>query len=296
MEISIGFLGFGEVGYFMSKGLRKEGLTTMLAFDNAYLAGGVVADSISFRAQENNVKLCHALEEMLTKVNIVIAAVPAKFAFSAAEATLKFKSKIRLYADVSTAKPSVKKQMEALFAAQDIKFVDSAMLGPLPNYHHKVPILASGEGAENWRAIMTPWGMKIQTIAGPAGTASSIKLIRSVFMKGLEALLVETFLFARKCGAEKIVLESLAETLKPPFQHTANRMMAADLVHSERRVFEVSESVELMNDIGVEPIMAQAVIGRLKKSAALGMREDLGGIPPETLAEVYEFWDSRGLF
>ncbi|GAB1485251.1 hypothetical protein MASR2M79_02980 [Aminivibrio sp.] len=62
------------------------------------------------------------------------------------------------------------------------------------------------------------------------------------------------------------MLASIAETLKVPFDHTARRMIAADLVHSERRAFEVGESIELMRDMGIEPIMAEAIVKRLKRS------------------------------
>lgn len=292
--MTLGFLGFGEVGYFMSKGLKKAGIGAILGYDKAYSDGGAFVSTIRSRAEEAGVELCSSLTDMLGQADVVVAAVPAKFAPSAAEETLACSPKIHLYVDVTTAKPSEKKHMEELFSARGVKFVDCAMLGPLPNYGHKVPILASGEGAEEWAALMTPFGMKIEMMPGNAGAASSIKLVRSVFMKGLEALLVETFLFARKSGAEDIVLESLAETLNVPFQHTANRMIAADLVHSERRAFEVGESVELMREMGVEPIMAEAVIKRLKKSAALGMREELEGVPPKTLSDIYEVWRNKG--
>ena len=70
-------------------------------------------------------------------------------------------------------------------------------------------------------------------------------------------------------------------------------MIAADLVHAERRSFEVGESIELMRDIGVEPVMAEAIVRRLKKSASLGTRAELGGVPPKSLPEVYEIWDRK---
>lgn len=295
MSAAIGFLGFGEVGYFMSKGLRDEGLGPVCAFDAACSGKGTVAENIASRADECGVTLCPALDELVGSVNVVISAVPAKHAYDAALEVLERDGDIILYVDVSTAKPAVKKRLEELFLAKGILYADSAIMGPLPNYLHKVPILASGNGAAKWRELMTPWGMRIDTIEGEAGTATAIKLVRSVFMKGLEALLVESFLFARKSGTEDIVLKSLSETLdEHPFAHTANRMIGADLVHAERRAFEVGESVELMEESGIEPIMARAVIKRLRKSASLGTRDELGGVPPKTLSETYSIWLQKG--
>lgn len=295
MPITIGFLGFGEVGYFMSKGFRDEGLRPVYAFDAACSDKGTVSEKIASRADECEVTLYAALGELMSCVNVVISAVPAKHAYDAALEVLKSDRGIILYVDVSTAKPAAKKRLEALFLAKGILYADSAIMGPLPNYLHKVPILASGNGADKWRELMTPWGMRIDTIEGEAGTATAIKLVRSVFMKGLEALLVESFLFARKSGTEDIVLKSLSETLDEyPFAHTANRMIGADLIHAERRAFEVGESVELMEEVGVEPIMAQAVIKRLNKSASLRTRDELGGVPPKTLSETYSIWLQKG--
>ena len=293
MDTTLGFLGFGEVGYFMSDGLKKAGFGRIVAYDKAYTDKGPFAATIRSRADRAGVELFVSLSEMLGCADVIVSAVPAKFAPSAAEDVLAFPPEIELYVDVTTVKPSEKQHMEDRFAEKNIKFVDGAMLGPLPNYGHKVPMLASGQGAEKWASLMTPFGMKITPIPGHAGSASSIKLVRSVFMKGLEALLVETFLFARKSGAEKVVLDSLAETLKVPFQNTASRMISADLVHAERRAFEVGESVELMKEMKIDPIMAEAIIKRLKKSASLGTREELGGVPPRNLDEVYKIWQQK---
>jgi len=294
LSMTLGFLGFGEVGYFMSKGLKEAGFGRILAFDKAFADGGSFAATIRSRADEAGVELKESLPEMVRESDAVISALPAKFAPSVAEDALQHLAGTEFFVDVTTAKPAEKRRLESLFAEKKIKYVDCAMLGPLPTYGHTVPILASGAGAAEWAKRMNPFGMKIEIAEGDAGTASSIKLVRSVFMKGLEALLVESFLFARKSGAEDVVLESIAETLKVPFQQTAQRMIAADLVHAERRAFEVGESIELMKDLDVEPIMAEAIVRRLSKSAALGTREELGGVPPKTLREVYGIWMQKG--
>ena len=296
MSITMGFLGFGEVGYYMSKGLKQNGFGRIAAFDKGHAMAALFVATIASRAEEAGVDLLPSMAGLLKQSDVVISALPAKYTMDAAREALGYEIAARLFVDVSTAKPEVKKELEQLFAKKGIDFADGAMLGPLPTYGHTVPILASGKGAASWAEMMNPWGMKIELTEGAAGTASSIKLIRSVFMKGLEALLVETFLFAKKSGAEELVLNSISETLKVPFRDTAKRMIAADLVHAERRSFEVGESIELMKDIGVEPIMAGAIVRRLQKSASLGTREELGGVPPKSLPEVYEIWNKKNYF
>jgi 3-hydroxyisobutyrate dehydrogenase-like beta-hydroxyacid dehydrogenase len=289
----LGFIGFGEVAYHMSKGLEGAGWGDIVGFDAALSNDGAYADTIRSRAAEAGAVLCDSLADMLARADVVIAAVQAKYAPQAARDALPLMRAGQFYVDVTTAKPASKREMEDAFSARGIRCVDGAMLGPLPVNGHRVPILASGAAAAEWAAMMAPYGMKIEVTEGHAGAASAIKLVRSVFMKGLEALLVETFLFARRSGAEDIVLSSLAATLNVPFENTAQRMIAADLVHAERRAFEVEESIGQMRDVGVEPIMAEAIVRRLKKSASLGTREELGGVAPKTLADVYGIWQKK---
>lgn len=292
--MALGYLGYGEAAYYMSKGLREAGCGDVYAFDTALGTKSRASEIIEERAKDAGVVLCSSLDDMLSRTDTVISALPARFSLSGVQDVLRRDlSKVRLLADVSTAKPSEKEQMEALLSSKGIRFVDGAMLGPLPTYAHNVPMLVSGSGAAEWREQMTPYGMDITIVEGKAGKASSIKLVRSVFMKGLETLLVETFLFARKSGVDDIIMDSLAATLDVPFKKTAQRMLAADLVHAERRSFEVEESIELMMDMGIEPIMAHAIVERLKKSAALGTREELGGLPPKDLSEVYAIWETK---
>lgn len=292
--MALGYLGYGEASYYMSKGLKEAGYGDIYAFDTALVAKSRTSESIEARAKDAGVILCSSLNEMLSRVDTVISALPARFSLSSVREVLQGDlTMVRLFADVSTAKPSEKGQMEALLSSKGIRFIDGAMLGPLPTYAHKVPMLVSGSGAAEWRERMTPYGMDITIVEGKAGRASSIKLVRSVFMKGLEALLVETFLFARKSGVDDIIMDSLAATLDVPFKKTAQRMLAADLVHAERRSFEVGESIELMMDMGIHPTMANAIVERLKQSAALGTREELGGVPPKDLSEVYAIWETK---
>ena len=166
----------------------------------------------------------------------------------------------------------IKEAQAKAFAELGAEYIDSAMLGSLMALGHKVPILASGKDCKKWHDLMTPFNMKI-TLVNPddpdntkAGEASKIKLVRSVFMKGIEGLIVETLLFARKCGVEDYILSSISNSMnRDKFEDIALRMAGADLIHSERRSFEVGESMELMKEVGVEPLMAMGTkeqIGR----------------------------------
>lgn len=290
----IGFLGFGEAAFYMAKGLKSEGYPHLSAYDIALEASSPYKDTLELRAVEAGVTFCSSLRELVAGNDVLVIAVPAAYTAATAEEALRHARRGQLFVDVTTALPDVKEAEETSFSKKGADYVDSAMLGPLPVYAHKVPMLASGRGAKKWRDLMTPFGMSIELVDGQAGTASRIKLVRSVFMKGLEALLVETLLFARRCGSEKVVLTSIAETLnKVPFEKTVERMVCADTIHSERRSFEVAESIHLMREVGIEPVVASGVRSRLQRSAETGLAKELCGIAPSSIEDVFHLWEKK---
>jgi hypothetical protein len=95
-------------------------------------------------------------------------------------------------------------------------------------------------------------------------------------------------------GIEENILESVSNSMdKESFKELAQRMAGADLVHSERRAFEVGEAMELMEEVGVEPLIAAGAKKRLEHSAAMGMNKELGGKAPKTWEEVFAVWEKK---
>ena len=142
------------------------------------------------------------------------------------------------------------------------------MLGSLMALGHKVPILASGKDCKQWHDTMTPFNMKIT--------------------EGIEGLIVETMLFARKCGVEEYILSSISNSMnRDKFEDIALRMAGADMIHSERRSFEVGESMELMKEVEIEPLMAMGTKERLARTAALGLNQELHGIVPKEFDKIF---------
>lgn len=290
------FIGFGEVSYSISKGFRQDfgDAMSLCAYDAVLGSGKSIEKTIRARANEVGAVLANSLASAVKDADVVFCAVQGAYSLEVGRSALEHVKSGAVYIDLTTANPSHKLALEQSFAEKGVGFADAAMLGPLPLYLHKVPMLVSGSGAAVAEKIMREHNMSVTMVNGPAGEASKIKLTRSVFMKGLQALLVETFLFARKAGVEDIVLDSVAETLgKSNFADTVKRLVAADVIHAERRAHEVSDSVSCMKELGVAPIMANAIVQRLKASAALGYREELGGNVPADLASVYALWEKK---
>ncbi len=291
----LGFIGFGEAAYYMCQGLREEGVTGIRAFDVAAAAGGPAAGTVRGRAEDAGVSLVGSVAELLAGGGIIVTAVPVKYNEDAARSALPHMREDILYVDVTSSSPLVKEKMAREFGAAGFRYVDSAMLGALPNDRHKVPMCCSGDGAGDWVAAITPWNMKPQLLDGPAGLASKVKLTRSAYMKGLQALCDESFLLARKLGLEEMLIESLAGTFaKEPVEKMFPRFMCADAVHAERRMHEVAESVELMEAVGVVPAVCKGAMERMRLTAAMGLREELGGKPPKDAETLYALWEKKG--
>lgn len=300
MSFTLGFIGFGEAAYNMGKGLRNEGLENIKAYDVVLDKEGPYRDTVLNRCNDANIQAVFSSRELVENSDIIVIAVPAKFTASTSEGLKQFAKSGQLFADVTTALPPVKEKIAHEFAELGAEYIDSAMLGSLMALGHKVPILASGKGCKKWHDLMTPYNMKISLVNPDdpdntkAGEASKIKLVRSVFMKGIEGLIVETLLFARKCGVEDYILSSISNSMnRDKFEDIALRMAGADLIHSERRSFEVGESMELMKEVGVEPLMAMGTKERLARTAALGLNQELHGIVPKEFGRIYALWEEK---
>ena len=294
--MKLGFLGFGEAAYFMAKGLRDEGKKDIMTYDVLVSMPERKEHAVLMeRAKDAGVELAVTLEELVNAVDCVISSVPAKFNSNAVHSALAVMKPGQLLVDVTTDGPDNKREYGKLCEGKGVMYVDSAMMGPLPIYRNTVPMLVSGSGAERWRDEMTPFKMNIEIVGKEGGDGTRIKLARSIFTKGLEALLVETFTFAHKNGIVDVVLQSLSETMdKTPFAKTALRYVSGDTVHSERRSHEAEEAAVGMRAIGMDPFVTEGVIKRLKRSAEQGYREKLGGNVPETWEAVFALWDTSG--
>ena len=294
VNVHVGFVGLGEAGYNMAKGLAGEGLKDIKAFDVAVNLGGKYKETVLERAKDAGVTLVDSIEDIVAQCNVIFCAVQAQYSAEVAAKVLPAMRPDVFYIDVTTATPKLKKSMAVEFADKGFFFVDGAMMGALPIDRHKVSMLCSGKGAEDVSKVMNGHGMKMEYAHGDAGMASTLKLARSSFTKGCEALAVEAMLFAHKLGVEKEVLKSLGASYgKTTFDETLVRYIRSDMIHAERRSHEVEECMNLMEEFGVTPIMAKAAYERMQRVAKLGLKEELGGKTPATAEEVFALWDKK---
>lgn len=292
----IGFVGFGEAAYHIAKGFNNQGVQGMKAFDVLLSSQNERKAVLEKRLKETGVSPVLSIEELVCFSKIVIIAVPAKFARDVSLEVLGYMSDSQLCVDITTNRPAVKKELGRLFEAEGKLYVDASVMGAVPLYQHMTPTLVCGNGAQKMMEIMAPLGMNLKYVGTEAGKAVKMKLTRSIFIKGVEALVLEMLLTARKLGIEKEIMEGLEESFqKQGFTKLTGQLATSNVQHSARRALEAGECMELEEELGLNSIMMEATKRKLEWAAQLGYGDLKPSPVCSSLDELYELWERCGI-
>lgn len=280
----IGFVGFGEAGHHIAKGLRGAGLARTYAYD---IDSG---ERVRGRARESGTEVLSSNAALAEVCDVIFCAVTADQALNAAQQTAPFLGSRHFYCDVNSVSPRIKQEVGKAVSRGGARFVESAMMAPVPPHGHKVPMLLGGAAAPDFVEMMQPFGMRMEVVStDQIGRAAAVKMFRSVVYKGLEALLFECVMGASQYGAEPRVFASLDESFPGmDFQKLADYMIGRVVVHGERRAREMEEVAATLKDLGVEPMMAEATVRRMDWAADLGLKARFGGEFPKGYQQVLE--------
>jgi 3-hydroxyisobutyrate dehydrogenase len=275
--ISIGFVGYGEAGSTIAKGLRSAGAHRIFAYDIKPKTSDIVT-------------MVGSPRELAASAEIIFSAVTSSSALEAATQNAPFLTSRHIYADINSVSPALKQDIDRVISATGARFVEVAVMAPVGPYGHKVPMLLGGAGAKAFVDATAPFGMKTEILEGAAvGSAAAVKMCRSIVVKGIEALLFECVMAATQFGADDLVFASLKETWpgidwKKLADYTSGRVV----VHGERRAREMEEVGGTLKAIGIDPIMAEATARRQDWSARMKLKERFGPEGPKTYREVVD--------
>jgi len=194
----------------------------------------------------------------------VIALTAAADAPRALEQALEAFPADALYADFSTGPADLKRRLAERCAKRGIQFADVAIMAIVPGRGIRVPTLVSGTGASRFVEIFEPLGMPSRAVGSGAGDAASRKLLRSVMMKGLAAVVIEAMQAAEAAGCADWLWQNIGEELANADEQTLRRLVRGTHAHGLRRLHEMEAAAELLTTLGVEPIMAAAVVENLR--------------------------------
>ncbi len=287
------FIGFGELGSSLAEGLAHSGAHRLRAYAPERSQPVAAAVVVEDRLRRSGVSRCASLQETVADASVVLSVVPASASRSVVERCAALLDPGAYYVDLAPA-PLVDKQAGAALVAQaGALYVDAAVLGTVAVSGFEVPILASGPGALGWQTLVNPEGLMVEAVDAPAGHATLLKLLRSVYMKGRDALIVEMMLAARHYGLEDRILESIqGPGEQVPFAALAERVLCALAVHAERRAEELLASSEVVRAAGIDPLSTRASAEVLHRLAALELRDAFARQRPSRGEDVLAMIDA----
>ena len=277
--MKLGLIGFGEVGKTMAGGLiGRPGLKTSSAWDIRFLQPDVQAQELAHTAAAC-VLAQPSMQALCEQSDVIMAAVTASNALSVAEQASPFIRSGTYYLELNSASPETKQQCAALIDAAGGRYVEAGVMTSVPPYGIRVPMLLGGVHAAALSQILCGWGMDAKPVSEKLGVASAIKMSRSVMIKGLEALVIESYTTARAYGVEDQLLPTLQETF-PGMDWAAQGAYFFSRVvqHGKRRAEEMSEAARTVEDAGFQPWMASATADKqqwVADLAAAGVFRDL---------------------
>jgi 3-hydroxyisobutyrate dehydrogenase-like beta-hydroxyacid dehydrogenase len=210
--------------------------------------------------------------------DIVVSAVTAASSVEAALSTKAHLHGTPFFLDINSVSPG-RKQETAKLLGDAARYVDVAVLAPIHPARHQTPMLLAGIAAAAVAPTLAALGMRA-SIAGPEiGAAAAIKMVRSVMIKGIEALTLECFLAAARAG----VIDEVANSMKNNYPgldwakivpYNLERMAN----HGERRAAEMEEAADTLRELGVEPLMATATVKRQREMGQIGTKQSVRGV------------------
>jgi 3-hydroxyisobutyrate dehydrogenase-like beta-hydroxyacid dehydrogenase len=200
----------------------------------------------------------------LYKAELVISSVTASSAVDVAKQAGRVLDEGQLFLDINSVSPKTKRKAAGYVDRGKGRFVEAAVMSAVPRKRLKVPILVGGPHAFKTAERLERIGMNATPLSDQLGVASAVKMCRSVIIKGLEALVIESLFAARMYGAEDKVLDSLAASYPGMGweDHLPDYLVSRVAEHGRRRASEMREVALTLQHVGIEPMMALATARR----------------------------------
>jgi 3-hydroxyisobutyrate dehydrogenase-like beta-hydroxyacid dehydrogenase len=264
----VSFIGFGEAGQAVAAGLRDTGVERIAAWDILFPESQ--GERLKAAGDKIGVRCAASAQDALCNTDMIISAVTATSSLEAARSVEPHLSGAPYYLDINSVSPC-RKQETAKLLGERARYIDVAVVAAIHPARHRTPLLIAGPQAEAISPLLRELEMQLSVVGETVGAAAAIKMIRSVMIKGIEALTLECFLAASRAG----ILEEVTASLKNNYpgidwpkmsEYNLERMAS----HGERRAAEMEESVATLRELGLDPLMVEATVKRQRDMGALG--------------------------
>jgi 3-hydroxyisobutyrate dehydrogenase-like beta-hydroxyacid dehydrogenase len=254
----VAIIGLGEAGQVFSGGLAGRG-----------------AEATAFDPQPVDapagVRKTDSLVAAVSDAQVVLSLVGASAANAVLDSVIEFIPTGAIFADMNTASPAQKLEMSSRVALQNILFADVAVMTPVNRHGIDTPLLVSGTGAHDFVAMLGAYDVPVREVEGAAGAAAGLKLLRSIFMKGLAGLVFESTEAAQKAGAADWMRDQIASELGESGGELVDRLISGTRLHAERRVHEMEDVDDYLTSLDSPDWMTRGTIAWLQHIAADGV-------------------------
>lgn len=286
----IALLGFGEAGSAIARGLCAEGgwrgtakpgdnaPRRVIAIDTA-LDKDARGTTLGKAARALDVAISDSYTEALSEADLVICAVQGEHALEAAAAAAPLLKKGAHFLDLCTVTGKMSDEDRAEIEKGTGRYIDVAVMGGFFKQGIKAPMLVAGEDAEQTVAWMNANGFETKLLGPKPGSASSVKMLRSTLIKGVEALGVEALVTAKRQGILEEVLACLSDADQMPFRDYIAMLVQTHIVHAHRRWEEMGLVAQTLRETGVDPLMTEAIERSHRRTVDAGIAPANGQVP-----------------
>lgn len=275
----IAVIGLGEVGRCYAGALAQRGGVQLALCDPA------PSDAARDLAASLGLPINPDPGPWLAECDLVFACVVGTAALAVANTSLpRMRAGEGLYADFTTADPQAMREAGRMASGRGIAFVDAAIMGAIALTGASTALLAAGDATPEWRELMTSLGARVTVLPdAPPGDAVSLKLLRSAFTKGLEAIVVEVLTEAERRGVREAFYEVISDIDEGSLPRYLETLIQTHVVHARRRRREVTEVRRQFDASGVPSDVLPAVESAFARTVAA-----LESWPPEEQAPSFQ--------
>ena len=292
----LGFIGFGEVSFYMMRGLREEGAGELAVLSRC------ANPSSREKAAALGVLITESWEELFQNADVIFSAVQGHIALETAQKAAGFINNGQFYADLNNAIPAVKQAGAVMICAKGARFVDVGLLGLPIQRQHKALMYVSGEAAEDFQTLMKPFGMNIRPIPGDVGQAATVKALVNIYMKCLQGVCLELAISAVNTGVSLSDLECLViDPLKElPREKDVGFWMIRGALLAQRKRDEMCDAMKMLGELQIDPIMLGAAVERLNRVSSFGLHHEFDAAMPceeyeKIIRRMFEIGKEKGI-
>ncbi|MEO6624949.1 MAG: DUF1932 domain-containing protein [Burkholderiaceae bacterium] len=282
----LGMVGYGEVGRIFSAGLKGR-LACVSTWDSKFAQADTRVACLT-HTHDAGVQAAQSMQDLCARADLVISAVTASNTLAVAEAAAAHIQRGAMFLDLNSASPATKQAAARLIESAGALYVEAGVMTSVPPYGIRVPMLLGGARAAALAGVLQGWGMDATAVSDKLGVASAIKMCRSVMIKGLEALVIESFATARAYGVEDHMIATLQETFPSiDWQQQGAYFFSRVVQHGQRRAEEMREAANTVREAGFAPLMTASIADKQQWVADQARAGRFAGMEPKAVWQVY---------